>query len=64
MYQLLEWLHGKKAIIFGLVHLTNAFLALKGIYDADVSAYIAGVLTLLAGGADYATTVKLGTKRK
>lgn len=64
MYRILEWLHGKKAILFGIIHLTNAFLALKGIYDADVSAYIAGILTLMAGGADYATIKKLGTTRK
>lgn len=64
MHNILELLHGKKAIIFGLVHLTNAFLALKGVYDADVSAYIAGVLTLLAGGVDYKTTKLLGTTRK
>jgi hypothetical protein len=64
MYNALEFLHGKKAILFGLAHLTNALLSLKGVYDTDIATYIAGVLTLLAGGADYATGVKLGTTRK
>lgn len=64
MIKVLEYLHGKKAVLFGVLHLTNAFLALKGVYDADVSAYLAGVLTLLAGGVDYKTGRMLGTTRK
>lgn len=64
MHKILEFLHGKKAILFGIVHLTNSLFALKGVYDADVATYIAGVLTLLAGGVDYKTTKLLGTTRK
>ena len=64
MDKLLEFLHGKKTVLFGIAHLTNALLALKGVYDPDISAYIAGVLTLIGGTADYATTKTLGIKRK
>lgn len=64
MTRLIEFLHGKKAIIFGICHLTNALLTLKGFYDSDVAAYIAGILTLVAGGADYQTNKLLSTTRK
>ena len=60
----MERLHGKKAIIFGLLHLTNAFLSLKGMYDSNTATYIAGALTILAGGVDYQTSKLLGTTRK
>lgn len=62
--RILEFLHGKKTVIFGIAHLTNALLALKGVYDADISAYIASVLVAIGGGADYATSTKLGVHRK
>lgn len=64
MYKLLEFLHGKKTVIFGVLHLTNALLAAKNVIDADIAAYIASLLTLLGGGADWATAKKLGTTRK
>lgn len=64
MHKFLEFLHGKKAIGFGILHLTNAFFAVKGLYDDKTTAYIAGVLTLLAGGVDYSTAKLLGTTRK
>ncbi len=62
--RVLGFLHGKKTIIFGIVHLTNALLTLKGVYDADIATYIAGILALVGGGADYATSTKLGVHRK
>lgn len=64
MIKFWEYLHGKKTIIFGLIHLTNAFLSLKGLYDADTATFIAGALTIIAGGADYQTNKLLGTYKK
>jgi hypothetical protein len=63
-FHLIEFLHGKKTVIFGLIHLTNAFLSLQGLYSADVATYIAGILTIIGGGADYSTTKILGVTRR
>jgi len=57
-----SWLDGKKTYIFGILMLTNSFLGIKGVFDVDSVAYIASVLTLLSGGAEYAT-VKLGARK-
>lgn len=62
MFQLFQWLDGKKTYIIGFLSLTNAFLGTQKVYDQNTMAYIQAVLTLLAGGAEFAT-VKFGSRQ-
>lgn len=64
LHTLLEWLHGKKAIFLSIAFLILTYLTKENILADNLSILVAGILTVLGGGADIATSMKLGTKRK
>jgi len=53
--KLLIFLSGKKNIVAGILSTTAAFLALKGVIDADTNVYIATLILLIFGSASLAT---------
>lgn len=55
MEKILVFLQGKKNIIQGIITTTSAFLALKGMIDADTAVYINAIALLAFGGASIAT---------
>lgn len=54
-----DFLHGRKATILGLVLVINLFLAKEGIINENTAIMIQGILSVLGIGADAATN-KLG----
>jgi len=64
MYKLLEWLHGKSTTIVSLLGLILTYVVAEHWISNNLAVLLAGILTLLSGGKDALTTVKLGTTRK
>lgn len=56
LVKILTFLSGKKSTILGIILTTVAFLVTKGFVDADTSAYIGAIMTIIFGTASYATT--------
>lgn len=55
MKKLLTFLQGKKGVTSGVIGLTIAYLAVKGILGEAEVIYLGGLNVLLFGGASYAT---------
>ena len=51
----LAWLSGKKSIITGLVCVIAVYLAKEGEITDNIAFLVTSIMTLLAGGASYAT---------
>jgi len=64
MGQVLEWLHGKKAIIIGICGVVIVYLMKESLIDENLAMALQAILTLLGGGADVMTMKRLGTTRK
>lgn len=64
MEKLLEFLHGKKAIIFGVCMAVLTYLTNENVVTGNLAILIQSVLTLIFGGADVLTTKKFGVHRK
>ena len=64
MEQILTFLDGKKAIIFGIVNAINTYLVTAQIYSPEIGSLIATVIALLSGGAVYATNQSLGRAKR
>jgi len=60
MEQVLTYLDGKKAIIFGIVNAVNTYLVTAAVYSPEVGSLVATIVALLSGGAVYATNHVLG----
>lgn len=52
---ILTWLSGKKSVIFGLCGVIVIYLLKEGQINENLALLIQSILTLLAGGASYAT---------
>jgi hypothetical protein len=61
---ILTFLDGKKAIIFGIASAVLSYLVAGSIIDKELGALIQTILTLLSGGAVYATNQVLGSRRR
>lgn len=59
MQKIVDFLHGKKGIIGGLISVISAYLVSKGIFTMDEGLLVAGVLSVLGISSDVATQ-KLG----
>lgn len=59
--QALGYLQGKKAVIMAILTAINAYAVAVNLYDAQLGALIATILSILAGGAVLATT-KMGSR--
>ena len=66
LHTVLSWLEGKKTTIFGIAALIVSFFVTKGGIDADTGTLIQSILTILAGGASWATNqaYKTGALKK
>jgi len=53
--QILTWLSGKKSVIFGALGVIVLYLLQEGQITENMAYLIQGLLTVLAGGASYAT---------
>lgn len=53
---ILKYLKGRKTTIVAVIALTISFSNLKGFIDTDTSVYLHSLLTLIAFGANYATS--------
>ena len=56
MKSILKFLDGKKVIVAGVITTTAAFMAVKGVVDADTVAYISTLCTFIFGTASVVTT--------
>lgn len=67
--KVVDFLHGRKATILGLVLMVNTFLVKEGLVSVNAAALIQGIISLLGVGADIATSQlgvsndKLGSRR-
>ena len=62
MKNLLTFLDGKKAMIGGILHAVNAYLAASGVIELNLSALIATIILLLTGIGIGATNSVLGAR--
>ena len=60
MYTFLEWLDGKKTIIFSCLFVINTYLMANNIIDQNMGAMVASILGILSGGAVYQSNKVLG----
>lgn len=61
--QLLLWLDGKKSTILAICGAVNSYLVAGKLITAELGALVQTILSILAGGAVYATKDMLGANR-
>ncbi len=59
LQKIVDFLHGKKAVIIGVFGLVVAYLVQEGQVSPNLGTLLSGIIALLGGGADFATK-KLG----
>lgn len=62
MYQLLQWLDGKKAVILGCVGAVSSYLVSIQAISPDLGVLITTISALLGGAAVSASNKYLGSK--
>lgn len=62
--RILEFLHGKKAIIVGISAVLITYFSKETIISDNLALALQSILAILGGGADILTNQKLGVHRK
>lgn len=60
MEKALLWLNGKKAVLLSIASAVLSYAVATGLVDAQLAALLQTVLSVLAGGAVFATKDMLG----
>lgn len=63
MQQVLSWLDGRKAIIYGILSLVFSFLVTVHKMSPELGTLLQSIITLLGGGAHKATEDMLGANK-
>ncbi len=61
--QILNWLDGKKAVILSISALILSYLVTAGILEPSLGTLLQSILSILGGGAVYATSDLKGANR-
>jgi hypothetical protein len=64
MENILTFLDGKKAILLGICSAILSYLVASSLISADLGALIQTILSILAGGAVYASNKTLGRNQR
>ena len=63
MYKILEFLHGKKAIILGVSGAVLIYLTKETVISGNLAMLLQTILAILGGGADVATGKLMGVRK-